>query len=248
MRIVNSKTFTGGIFHDYYDSVMGYGFDESVIYERTQKLITDFRDVPIQSLLDFRKSLPLETCHFSVQHLGFCGVIYPIFHCMGESAYCLEDLIKKLENKPNHKLDSRTGYYNKYAVNIKEYLEEEITWIYHGDRDHRQLKKPKKRSEFFNGMDEARDLTLFHYFHTPCFLFYSDHRGVDHLLLNPCLKDFNWHKREGFDAFQTFQQIDQFISGVLIQHEKSDTNRTDKLICESKGHDYKTSFRKGKQY
>ncbi len=95
------------------------------------------------------------------------------------------------------------------------------------------------------------DHSLFHLFKVPSFL-YIHRTGsyVGQLITNPCLKDLQFYKVK--DAYQTYQELDMYIGGVLAntEHKKPNTG-DDTVILKSKGFDVKTSFRMispGKKY
>ena len=60
--------------------------------------------------------------------------------------------------------------------------------------------------------------------------------------INPLLKDYQFYKV--YDAVQTFQEIQMFISGVLGNKEKEIIEVADKYKITQHGFDKKWSFRK----
>jgi hypothetical protein len=87
------------------------------------------------------------------------------------------------------------------------------------------------------------DHTIFHQFKVPCFLYH-----YSRLITNPCLKDLQFYKVK--DAYQTYQELDMYLGGVLTNTEVIPP-MDDLTLIKAKGFDVKTSFRMtspGKKY
>jgi hypothetical protein len=87
------------------------------------------------------------------------------------------------------------------------------------------------------------DHTIFHQFKVPCFLY-----NFGRLITNPCLKDLQFYKVK--DAYQTYQELDMYIGGVLANTQVIPP-MGDLTLINARGFDAKTSFRMtspGKKY
>ena len=65
------------------------------------------------------------------------------------------------------------------------------------------------------------------------------------IITNPNLKEVNFQKVK--DAYQCYQEIEQYLNGVLGNIERDDDNRTDIEKVRSHGFDDKYGFRTRKK-
>jgi hypothetical protein len=236
---------------DYYDGVAGTtGIDKTIVYDR-QIIEFDEKEKPIPILfhrkkwsndaspfynLDYyhlNKNVQKKYPQYNYFIIGFCGKLY-----VGWKLYC--------EGKP---------YFNEFDYKIIPFLTE-ITY----DLDYMKSiidSKSfwKRKGNFENDINYIKNynaLQLFRDLKTPVFVYDNDYNrtGLNHnndnkFIVNPLLKEYEFFKM--FDAFQAFQEIQMFISGVLGTGEKEITEVADKYKIQQHGFDYKWSFRKEPQ-
>ncbi len=233
---------------DYYDGVAGTtGIDKTIVYDRQ---ITEFdgdkipalfrkrdrwisdRGNPFYSLSHtsmkkkFHKQYPFDA-YFIV---GFCGKLY-----IGWKLYSIDKTTNRYDNV--------------------------ITTITYDLEHMKSLFEPKSWNSNF--LDDYNFITnydateLFRTLKTPCFVFDYDYgrtyvntiryhweTSYNKFIINPLLKDYEFPKL--FDAFQAFQEIQMYLSGVLGSNEKDIIEVSDKDKIASHGFD-KWSFRKEPQ-
>jgi hypothetical protein len=234
---------------DYYDGVAGStGIDKTIVYDRPVIEVED-NDIPVlfhrkrfmwgktgespfYKLQNhhlnkaFQKNYP----HFAYFIIGFCGKLY-----IGWKLY---------RETPNNDCGS-----NYYRAND---LVTDITY----DFDYMKTIVDSKgwHGNFVDDVNYVKNynaLELFRMFRSPVFV-YDDDYGRSYIgscisnthkfLVNPLLKDYEFYKV--FDAFQAFQEIQMFISGVLGAGEKEIIEVADKYKITQHGFDFKWSFRK----
>jgi len=235
MKIISS-------FKDYYDGVQSYGMDEKSVFERQSpkveiNLLDGFFDFH-KEFIDYGQTYTFEKKGANSYYderiiatqllLGFCGMLYFGYKF---------DTIEK--GKP---VESRVFY---SVEESKVYLKS-INQAYNTQgfeiRNHPILTKP--------------NLDWFHTLNAPLFIFpaYAAHpeevnlnwdedipKKPQDLMLNPNLKALDFHKVK--DAYSCFQEINQFISGVLSENENKSTTLTDKERVLQHGIDPKYGFR-----
>lgn len=232
---------------DYYDSVAhSKGIDKTIIYNRKTEEIADsefYNDVralyrknqkikcyfPSEQQLNYYSKKGLKEFHTAI--IGFCGKIYPIliatYYVPATSRYTMVTEEKVII----HDLDK-----------IREMCDKKISYF-----------NPKKFSNYEEMFTSKNILDIFFKYKTPCFMLTNVDVGVfgivgrdnKNLILNPCLKDYEFFKV--VDPFQAFQEIEMFISGVLGINSQKIIEVSDKSKIEGHGFDYKTSFRKEKE-
>lgn len=228
---------------DYYDSVgYQYGIDKSIIYKRT---LTELEangefEKPIKHLISaspFRRidlDFPNYTNFDMVDEwylIGFCGKIYVCLKLTwGKSKprwvgdYFPEDTFQFL-------------YSNEFIPILEEEIRNKVEvrpskWL--RDPDYNHVIETAKLLETMDYSD------LFFKYKTPCFVIkiLRDQKPI----LNPLLKDYEFFKVK--DAFTAFQEIQQFISGVIGIDSNEPIVTDDKYKILAAGFDLKTSFRK----
>jgi len=230
---------------DYYDGVAGtVGIDKTIIYKREIKEFTK-NEIPspfkhtgsnyyIKQIPSFLRlgGYSIKKEHkkiyegYSYFIIGFCGKLY-----IGWRFYINN-------NNLNKKLSSIILYdFNQ----IKELLDYKQAWCGNLE-DHAK-----------NVLDYDA-LELFRKFNTPVFIYDHDYdRKISisgwyenpRFIINPVLNDYEFYRV--FDTFQTFQEIQMFLGGVLGNHEKKIIEVADKYKIEQHGFD-KWSFRKEKGF
>lgn len=242
MRIISK-------FKDYYDSVQSYGQDKSLVYIRNTEEIRMFNS---QNINDPNKKFDAikEKCLDTESHelkgfswggqykfgfVGFCGNYFPfVVHERYENSdplaqgkyyydyfYDSESLRDEL-NKTNYfKTEGVPKKWEKKKKPVKEYI------------------------DMFNRKPANKFFDIFVEYKIPVFAYYDDYLiGRDSgykFFFNPQLSKLQFYKVK--QPYQAFQEIEQFMSGVLgvnapVMVELSDKERTVKA-----GFD-KWSFRK----
>jgi hypothetical protein len=216
MRIISK-------FRDFYDGVMRTGMDREVVYVREKKDIVlkeafniDFSTEYTSGYSDghIRGSLTVWT-----SFLGFCGTIYKVFIVTSGN---WSQMFYDYESFKNFMLHNNYG--SKYDFTEKRW------W--------------PNRYQKFRDMDTSKMVDLFHQFQTPVFLLnhvYS-YRKPDKttITLNPRLENLEFQRIKG--PYETYQDIFQYVAGVLNRPENKMVSLTDKDKIAKHGFD-KWSFR-----
>lgn len=232
MRIIST-------FHDYYDGVQSLGYDPGLIYIREPRDLVYRDNNLVNSRLfnrEFYFNFGNKNIHFRFMLVGFCGNIFPLIIFQSKYyCYSIEDAdiaIKKINMKE---------VYNKYMGKSKKYIFTP------------ELSR-KRMSNFFNKNysdwlvkvsfhETERILNSLAIEHkVPIFIFgYNYNHGCQTLTLNCNLQSINFQRIK--DAYTTYQEIAQHLSGVLGQNDKPTIQISDKDMRDKKGFD-EWSFKK----
>lgn len=245
-------------YKDYYDGIQSMGFDKSIVYVRHETVKSVKKPKSYKSYLQNSEDtleldrINLETGDYkpnqehidcSELEVGFCGKLYPaiIFkHIKNEkeigkkvfySTGSVLNYIKQL--KKNYKsLYYRCSFYNYY-------LDEPTTKFLD---DYFEQKKYDNTYE-----------SWFQEFETPIFIFTSDpdqtkrnwnikrNEDILYIISNPILKEIEFYRIK--DNYSAFQELSQFLGGVLGNTEINTSNLTDKEKVQQHGFDLKYGFR-----
>jgi len=207
-------------FKDYYDSVgFQFGIDKSIIYKRETKELISYEEIKLFNRYD-QRFLPLLAQWFLI---GFCGKIYP----------CLKQVktIKK-------------GYYSEnivsyhYGDDIIKIIEEN-----HNNKAKYNFRNLDEEIAEIHKMENLDFSDLFFKYKVPVFV--ASINNDSNPILNPNLKEFEFFKVK--DTFTAFQEIQQYISGVLGTDANEPIVTDDKYKILAAGFDIKSSFRKDKK-
>lgn len=154
--------------------------------------------------------------HVHMRLLGYCGQIYHVF-----------EVVRTLTGHP----DFSEFYFTYDAFKAAGYGKSERRWW--GKSDY----------EKFVEQDVSSALALFHEHQVPLFLIElsRDKYKENVIHLNPNLKKLDFQKFK--DPYTTYQDIFQYVSGVLNSRENYMVKVSDKVKAEKHGFD-KWSFRK----
>ena len=221
-------------FHDYYDRVVSFGIDKTVVYQRTESKIEFKRTwqeskivgTPHEEKFYFSKGVEAEAYKYVI---GFCGKLYPVIkfilhyedrlesHCFYDEA----SVRKFLSHKKISKEKQRWWYSEDFSV-LTDY----------------------GLSNFFNNKKWSFLSKHFVEHNVPVFVYgrLGDHKHHDYLVLNPRLKDFDFYR--AVDTVTAFQQIYMYISGVLGVPTNPMVKLNDKELAAKKGHGDPYSFRR----
>ena len=245
-------------FSDYYDSALGYGIDEACHYVRkTEKFEPKSAGVahPLDPLMEkeFYTNLIYRAPRlegwsnndrdFSAYIFMFCGKIYvglkvktKIKDINSEYvwAWSYDDVAKIIEehgtkrekrlwNSKKHDKEDRWRYF-RYKFTNKRHMEELFS---------------------FNGIERNDAIDFHHDTGIPVMLIITEDKGKGaRLIYNPVLADHEFYKV--LDAYQAFQEISMFISGVLGGNSPKMVEISNKDKIHKHGFD-KFSFRKEKE-
>jgi len=230
--------------HDYYDSAIAYGVDEHVIFERRiseldeefVKPNTDFERAVITKLANTRDALLSKKFRtwnerrffdrFSLMYLAFCGKPYPIV-CINMRG---DGLFDPDQNKYCYSAADLYQAIDKLPAAVSKEISS-------------KLHRPALSAFFENKLTLKVD--TFFELKSPYFLirsakdsFLSDPKVKVSLL--PNLSDLMFYKVA--DPFSAYQDIEQFLGGVLGDTENNIPQIEDKYMVKAKGFDDK-SFR-----
>ena len=220
-------------FKDYYDGALAFGHDESVVYERTRTGYNHEDTTAPAPLVAFDKALKARLKEgsdwrqnetFEYLTLGFCGKVY----CLAVP-------------------DSHQGsaFYNDKTVDFTQY---------YGDLDtlkrlFPQVEEANKRIRYeysqykyprHLGVVEEQD-NIFLTLGVPVFAVFPHHYGGEMYVLNPCLKDVGFFRI--VEPYQAFQQLEQYLSNVLLRPDVAPAPVDDKTKIRSHGFDAEYGFR-----
>ncbi|MFA5154792.1 MAG: hypothetical protein WC554_19760 [Clostridia bacterium] len=227
MRIISN-------FSDYYDSIQGMGIDKECVYVRK------IQEIPLivkRDYKSFTREVPIgrynTRCNYQTNHdsnyfiIGFCGEIYPIVQI---------DLYNKNEGLS----------YTRYSFFKKTWKKGEIRKLLNEKED------PKERRIFKTVEQEVSDFLhkqykdwkeIFYTHKVPIFIA-GRHMGCGKencIELNGELKSLQFYKVK--DPYTTYQDIYQFISGVLGLNAPKTVDISDSSKIIKHGFD-KWTFRK----
>jgi hypothetical protein len=226
-------------FKDYYDSVGRYGFDESIKYiRRTESIEVLTKDYFGPDTFHTRgwNNLGKHNKKFEAQSLHQCGIgdisgrSYILGFC-GSLYKCIS-----LETIDTFKKKLTGIFYDKSS------LKDWVSLL----RDSKYKILGRDIVEIFNVPIEyeSRIKEIFFKYKTPIFILTQsiiDSGGSHTLTINPSLKNFKFFQIK--DPYSAFQEIQQYISGVLgVNVNPMATISNDSMIVK-KGFDLKTSFR-----
>lgn len=231
-------------FHDYYDSVLSSGRDDSIVYIRhteeikQNKKATDeikelFDDIP-------SKHLYLNNGCFSPVLICFCGKIYLAykFHMLQENPikeinlmlYSIEDV----ENVIKKYKMAGWGLTEEYRKRIR--TTKSIPFYYRRTFIKENVEKAFKK---YSGKTSTNlNLT----YKTPVIaIHYDDNYKEIQVISNPVLRKYDFVRV--FDPYTAFQEISMYIGGVITNKELPMPEFSEKIKVAQHGFD-KWSFRR----
>lgn len=220
-------------FKDYYDSVLSYGIDKTVVYDRTTREI----DVSVKHYDKVTSALPvlpsftnLTVRGIDVQAtffvIGFCGKVYPMVRLA-------ESRLLNGRNADFFCFDSET--LRKHVGKAKS------QWNYFSGKSF-SIGQDVEMEGFFNPDTWSHLLPAFRKYSVPAFALKTEGHFTTKLVLNPCLKNLGFMKVK--DTAAAFQDLYQFISGYLGTPAMKIVKISDVAMAAKKGHNGKYSFRR----
>jgi hypothetical protein len=241
-------------FHDYYDTATAWGIDKAVVYRRETKSFKAERDprnyqpflrLPDDTRLevDMRPSDETSqnrtgTIRIRKWIVGFCGNFY---------------VMVQFEHVP-HSWGGNTAQITDFFCNsveeVQSYIHENITQNPPKKKRYRYLEDTSVLTEM--GLKNLFDVSrytkfekIFQAYKTPVFTTGSNFPGEENngkLTINPCLRKIRFMKTK--DPATAFQEIYQYISGVLGVPSNPMVEVSDEVKAASRGHDGEYSFKK----
>lgn len=196
-------------FRDYYDTSIGYGVDNHVVYDRASRELDYYaktgESVPI--IADIKESVErferlkgdcgLYSMKAAKIYIGFCGKVYQglVAHINNKS--------KEIDDYPRRGITSTETIMWRLKDVPESILDSKLVrWSLSGSKS--------TFREWFNDENVRcyEDVALFTKQQMVSFIYMPDK-----VIINPRLKDFEFQRLVG--AVEAFQEISMFISGVL---------------------------------
>lgn len=228
-------------FKDYYDTAIGYGgIDKSIVYKRKEieikpKLYTEDYNKYAKFILDtFINETMFEYMYRSNRN-KFTTSYYMLLIC-GEVYPCIQIHIV---NKPA----SHDRFFYDYD-SVVEFIKRRFYKSIYKDKYDKNGKRFFSKIENFFNINNFNKLKLIDY-----------HRNVDSpvivydmhykiIIINDQLKKYDFYKV--IDAFQMYQKLEMFLSGVMGRNDKEIIEIDDKSLRDKKGFN-DMSFKKEKE-
>lgn len=240
-------------FHDYYDKVLSFGIDKSLLYFRDTKesdgklYHKNFDDVE-KTAPRYEQSRYIGGFDFGCKSdgfevetwmVGFCGKLYPFLLLSINQRNCVEA----------HKRVYEYAYSSQDVADfIKKHDIDTAVEKFSLPKWNKQYKKSNFLSgeyidDFFityNGFKGYEHVFVEN--NTPVFAYRLGRvtKGETKMFINPKLGDYKFFRK--FDAASAFQEISMFIGGVLGVSAPETISVSDKSMAVKKGFD-KQSFR-----
>jgi hypothetical protein len=248
MRIVSNK------FKDYYDVVANQGVDLTRIFNRNTKNVKGNFPLPgwteksywdgIQKDADYPKAE--YTVYYSTkQNFGSenyrLGYIYVLFAGKLYGGIAIKDLTFGHTGEMSYYWDIET--FNKKALEMK--VEERKSYTESSLYCGKGYKTNKERVEkvlSIEGDEILKEWAITNNISIAVACYFFTDKNEQFYKVNPCLKDIEFQRV--LDPFTAYQELDQWISGVLGQNPEPD-EVSDKVKIQQHGFD-SWSFRKHK--
>lgn len=216
MRIISK-------FHDYYDGVQNYGGSasledfQSIIYVREQSKIEDYKHIDLIKDDDYYgiKSYSVHRNIINFKIIGFCGKFYLVFY------YCTT-----INNEFN------IHYFYEQTLDLKvidDYLKSKL------GKSHSLPRFIKWYSNHINKNYSILN-NIFLEYNTPCFIYKEGRKyKTGELIINPNLGEVEFYKV--FDSYSAFQEIEMYLSNILVTDKAPSPTTDDKILLAAKGFD-----------
>lgn len=220
-------------FRDYYDNIMHTGIDKRCIYNRNTTTIhfsesnrinkkygdsflsDTLRD--ISTAFWFRRDI-------SVMLLGFCGTFHPMIYVSDENKYFynykeFEEYIDTISRVKGQEKRFNSKVYGKYTAKEKTLIGAKKLFAFN--------------SNHYND--------IFYDMKTPVVLIEAQSYYGSTITINPMLDRIGFGRIK--DSYSCYQEIYQFMSGVLGVGNRPMVEISNNDMIVKKGFDLKTSFR-----
>lgn len=235
MRIISN-------FHDYYDSAIPYDVDSDTYYIRNsnKKCETGINEFKFDKFGYYARLGDLFSEYsinskILIELIGFCGKIYYKFYTnrlnldlMSEyeklhwAWYDIETIIPEIINYTSSKT-------------LKKQIIKEEKRIIKGLESFKTETNAVLNSDFINKLSIK--------YNCPYFMFEPKYYSKEYKIYPnfDSLKTAKFYKV--LNATQTYQEIDMYLNSVLTINKEVSQITDNKVLCEAKGFDLKTSFR-----
>ena len=239
MRIISK-------FHDYYDSAMAHGQDQSVVFTRHTTPLEVTKEMSARFSMGqvfFVRGNKKHKMLMSHVHVAFCGKTYraievKIFDSDESENVHTFDATKTSDVKYCYDVETLreflAGY--KFEINLSEY-----SWQREIEPGIKAWLEKQGTDENSEWLIENKIAIMIYYGHAAWRGGRFQIRPVDEAVQNPFLKDVEFYKV--LDSFTAYQELDMFISGTLPQSTAMPIEISDKDKIPQHGFD-KWSFRK----
>lgn len=228
-------------FHDYYDSIQGYGIDKTLVYVRNteehnlfknyRKDAYYFRGSVWSPFSGFLSCIKVDEFNFHQFIIGFCGKIYT-----GVCIIPLPRYILQYNSECIYSIDDLFKYYKRNNIDIKK-----SAWYIKKPSIFDSSIKTEILEKWFNtDLNTNKYQRIFHDYKIPIYLIHCFENAYK-LLFNPQLKEYNFQRVK--DPFTAYQEISQYISGVLGVNAPKTVLISDESMRDKKGFD-SWSFKK----
>jgi hypothetical protein len=229
MRIISD-------FHDYYDTAMSMGQDQTRVFVRKTEDISQTSKARHNSAIDLRK--PPDYYAFMTERLDyikdqyyikqpfllmFCGKIYAGVKTIDRDSLCVTHV-----HYNTHEPGFRS-FSNRHERALHQRKQQEDEKIKKTDRE-----KIWVDESHLNDFIVHKDVIILAQYK----LFFN---GALEMIRNPKLKDLQFYKV--MDAPTAFQEMDMFVSGILAAPDRKTETIDDKVRAQQHGFD-KCSFRR----
>lgn len=245
-------------FQDYYDSVNAWGVDETLTFvrgqkatrlndlsEETQELILKASSAPQPQPVTSRRKEFWEPKVDKVV-IFFCGKMYPAWNIYGKWCLSVEQISKAFRDLTywtgTPYAEAKTSYFElkrrePYIRLFEEGEEKERKkgpWVSRSYVAQFTRSDVQKCIEAFEA--NSRDLTAaFVEIGAPYFVLRYNLAGYTEVYTNPILKDHGFPAFK--DAFSTYQEIAQFLGGVMPRESVQQVEISDTSMRDKKGFD-----------
>ena len=211
-----------GKLHDYYDGLMSYGQDESILFKRVTQTFDNTADPVVKEVSDLLKLEVFERStwlgyyrfpstdittkkgnrhHVSSVFIGFCGKLYFGLHVNSYSTF------------------GSTEHIDKYIFSVEDAEKLEQIYEYTSTHDWVEKKKIKYLSNKMEKCVEATskvDISGFLIKHKiPYFVANTQQGSLLNVTFIPVLKDYEFQRVK--DPYSAYQEISMYMGGVIPQ-------------------------------
>jgi len=202
-------------FKDYYDTAIAYGVDKECVYNRNTEEVRK----PKRTYDDTTEFKTKNYTYDITPHtIGFCGDIYRMVKIHVINNY--DELDEKILGF--YDAESLIKYMKEQSIDFKVKNYNWRSWYRNSWKTEKEIK------QYYNIEINQSDYELFRKYHTPVFV-----KDYNYTYINPCLKDYKFAKIK--DAYSAFQDIYQYMAGVLGNNEKETVDVLDKTRVKQYG-------------
>jgi len=242
MRIISKN-------HDYYDTVMVHGVDPTCVYVRepieldkkSNNYNTIINNQDIKNILNSFPYLDMDSNHKIFLKLTgiiiFCGYLFPFLEFIYNRKECIicfntKNVDEMFDNCSNKNIKEKY-YFKNDKFSYLSYF--------------RRVSKKRIEQVFSNSNKKLNNLDIHYNTNSPIILIQQKrnlknrNNSENYISINPNLKSFSFYKIK--DAYTTYQELSQFVCGILKRTDPNVVELKDLDKLEKHGFDKVTSFR-----